>query len=269
MDDAANLDALVVDAERLLSETEQEVKEVKEEVHEEEPVVVEPEPEAPIEEEEVIPHGERSRLGRKMKRLEDTISEIKSSLDFLKERTISTHVATPQEEFPELPENPTAEEIKEYMDKREARVVKTIQQQTAEQAQKADKAKKEYAQEYARLMKDTLDLDFDDSGKLIVPEDAKDVYALLADEKDITYNQVYKGDPKEDFLINYRNATRAVATKNRPTKPAPTRGVKPGSVNVPNTSTPAPKFVDRSKLSPEEQAVAKMFSDEELAEMGI
>ena len=271
-ENAENIEQMLSDAANQLSEAEQKVAEVKEETQEE-PEVTEQEstaPEIKEDEEEIIPHGERSRLGRKFKRLEDDMTQIKSVLDILKER-----VATPQkqqeDEIPELPEAPTADEIKEYWDKRETLLLRKVEAKSTQQTEKASKAQKEYSTEYTRLMKDTLDLDFDDDGKLIVPEDVKDVFALLSDEKDLTYNQVYKGDPKEDFLINFKNATRAVFSKSKPQKPPTTQGKKPGAVNVPNVSASAPKVIDRNKLGKDERDLIDNlgFSENDLAEMGF
>ena len=80
--------------------------------------------------------------------------------------------------------------------------MKLIDQREAEKSKKAQEATKNYVKEYSRLLKESVD-----------PEDDPDLYSLLTDEKDLTYNQVYRDDPKEDFLINLRNANKALRSK--------------------------------------------------------
>ena len=190
------------------------------------------------------------------------MGEIKSSLDFLKERTsVQTTTQAQVEEEPELPENPTAEEIKEYVKKDRERVLKSVEQKQAERASKANESQRKYATEYARLVEEALD-----------PDDDAEVYKMITDAKDLTYNQVYKGDPKEDFIINYRNATKALLTKTKTPKVSTVHGKKPTvptGVNVPGTTKVEAKLFDRSKLSPAEAEAAKMFTDDELAAMNI
>jgi hypothetical protein len=266
MSGAENVDLKkqISDAEKLLSETketpvvdEQVVAPVVEEsVSEAEPVA---EPEPVVEPEEVT-HGERSRLGRKVKRLEDTLTDIKGSLDFLRER--STQPAQPVvEEEIELPENPTAEEIKDFVRKDRERLIKNLESKDTEKARAAQSERQKYAKEYAKMVEDTLD-----------PDDDAEIFKLMTDTKDLTYNQVIKGDAKEDFLLNYRNATKAVLNKVKPAKVSTVHGKPPKvptGVNVPSSTVVSPKTFDRSKLSPLEADVAKMFNDEELASLGI
>ena len=262
MAEAENLDLekSIQDAEKLLTET-KEPKVVDEQVIA--PVVeevVEPVVEEPVAEPEEVTHSEKSRLGRKVKRLEDTLSDIKGSLDILRER--STQPAQPVvEEEIELPENPTAEEIKEFVRKDRERLIKNLESKDTEKARAAQSERQKYAKEYARLVEETLD-----------PDDDAEIYKLMTDTKDLTYNQVIKKEPKEDFLLNYRNATKAVLSKVKPAKVSTVHGKVskvPTGVNVPSSAVVAPKTFDRSKLSPLEADVAKMFNDEELASLGI
>ena len=266
MSDAENvdLDKQISDAEKLLSETkepkvvdEQVIAPVVEEVVEEvEEPVAEPEPVEP----EEVTHSEKSRLGRKVKRLEDTLTDIKGSLDFLRER--STQPAQPVVEAEiELPENPTAEEIKDFVRKDRERLIKNLESKDSEKARAAQESRQKYAKEYAKMVEDTLD-----------PDDDAEIFKLMTDTKDLTYNQVIKGDAKEDFLLNYRNATKSVLNKVKPAKVSTVHGKVskvPTGVNVPSSPVVAPKTFDRSKLSPLEADVAKMFNDEELASLGI
>ena len=103
-------------------------------------------------------------------------------------------------------------------------------------------------------------------------EEDSEIFKLMTDTKDLTYNQVIKGDAKEDFVINYRNATKAILNKVKPAKVSTVHGKPspiPTGVNVPSAAVVTSKTYDRSKLSPLEADVAKLFNDEQLASLGI
>lgn len=224
--------------------------------------VTDAEKKEPVEEE--IEHGEKSRLGRKVKRLDDTISEIKGTLDFIKERITTKEAPAPVVEEDEvvLSEYPTKEEIEAYNDQREKRLLKKIELKETEKSKKQQEATQHYVKEYSRLLKESVD-----------PDEDPDLYTMLTDEKDLTYNQVYKNDPKEDFLINLRNANKALRSKGSAPVTKTTVSGKPSQIPtgviVPTGSKPAAKVVDISKWSIEEQELAKQFSGDELADMGI
>jgi hypothetical protein len=264
MSDAENVDLekQISDAERLLTETKVPVEPEKVETPPAEAAPVVPVEEIaetpPVVEE--IEHGEKSRLGRKVKRLEDTLTDIKSTLDFIRER--STQTAQPVvEPEPELPENPTAEEIKEFVKKDRDRFVQRLESNHAAKTKEVQDAKERYAKDYTRLVEETLD-----------SEEDSEIFKLMTDTKDLTYNQVIKGDAKEDFVINYRNATKAILNKVKPAKVSTVHGKPspiPTGVNVPSAAVVTSKTYDRSKLSPLEADVAKLFNDEQLASLGI
>jgi hypothetical protein len=267
MEEADNLEKEIQDAEKLLDGATQEIKateaEVKTEVKAEETTSTEQATPETNEEEDVIPHGERSRLGRKVKRLEDTLSEIKSSLDFLKEKTVPQQAQEPEEEEIDLPEGATSEEIKEFIRKREDRLLTKIESKTVAQSKQIGEKKQKYSKEYTRMVEDMLD-----------PDEDADIYKLMTDTKDLTFNQVHSGfeDAKNDFLINYRAATKSVLNKAKPvtkTTVANKPSQIPTGVNVPSGTKLPSKVVDISKWSVEEQNLAKNFSAEELASMGI
>lgn len=265
-DEADSLEKQLQDAERILNETESEVKsaakteevvatpEVKTEV------ITEVIPEKKDDEEEG--HSEKSRLGRKVKRLEETLTDIRSSLDFIKERTTTPQVQSlPIDEDDELPDGATSEEIKDFVKKRETRLLKALEQRESDKERDAREKKTSYAKEYAKTLESMVD-----------PEEDEEIFKLLTDTKDLTYNQVYRGNPVEDFLINYRGATKAVLRKATPgtkTTVANKPSAIPTGVNVPGGTKPATKVIDTSKWSRDEQELAKMFSSDELAEMGI
>jgi hypothetical protein len=271
MNDADNQDEkAILDAERLLK-TEEPVKKEEVPVKTEEEIAAETaaqeaeaakaaeaaaaKPEEETEEDALIPHGEKSRLGRKVKRLEDTLGEIKGSLDFLKERS---QVAAPEvEEELALPENPTAEEIRDFVKQDRARLLKDIEKQGAAKSKQEQESNQKYGMEYAKMVEDMLD-----------PEEDAEVYKLMTDTKDLTYNQVYKRDAKEDFLINYRNATKSILRKQKPAKVV-SLGKPAGGVNVPGATKVEAKKADTSKWSGPEQDMARLLGEDALAEMGI
>ncbi len=108
-DNADNLDVVIEDAERLLRDEDVALSAEESPIDEaiETPSAAADEP---PQEEEVVTHSEKSRLGRKVRRLEETLGEIKSALDFLKERSAAS--PPEEDEEPDLPENPSADEIR-------------------------------------------------------------------------------------------------------------------------------------------------------------
>ena len=279
----------ILDAERMFGEPEVK-EEVKEEVTQEaQPEVkveekqevetgVQNEPVAPKEDtdtEDDADHGEKSRLGRRLKRVETTFSqqfqELKDSLDFLKQKTLERdqvkEIQELEEQLPALSEYPTGDEIREYQDARERLMLKKIEAKTQPTAPVVDTvARQKYESEYIGLLKG-LD-----------PEDESDALLLkmLTDTKDLTYNSVHSNfkDAQKDFMINYRNATKALLIKKegKEGKPLPIHGKPPKvptGVNVPGSQTSTVHKVDRSKLDPLSKEAAEMFTDEELAAMGI
>ena len=262
-----NIEQELNDATRLLEGATEEVKEVKATTEEAKEEVVtkevtDTETKEPLEEEET--HGEKSRLGRKVKRLESTLEDIKSTLDFIKERSVKevkTEPAVEEEEI-ELSEYPTADEIKRFNEQERKKTLRLIDQRESDKSKKQQEATQQYVKEYSRLLKESVD-----------PDEDPDLYTMLTDEKDLTYNQVYKNDAKEDFLINLRNANKALRSRGgapvtKTTVANKTTGI-PTGVNIPGGTKPAQKVVDISKWSADEQELAKNFSADELASLGI
>ena len=260
-------------AETLLSETKEEVqkcaeevvKKVTDEVMEEVNTEVNKGTENTEVKETELDQGTKSHIGRivarqikeKTKPLEEMLERIENSLKTVTERK-EVVVDDPE---PELPENPTADEVKLYVQQREERLVKSLERKQTSKLTDEQEKQRKYGMEYSKLLKD-LD-----------PENStvdEQVLTLMTDTKDLTYNQVIKGDPKEDFLINYRNAVNSVINKTKviPRKTVIGDGKAAVGVNVPNT-TVSKKVIDRSKLSPMEQQVARLLSDDDLAGIGI
>ena len=270
MGKAENLDD-IKNAENLLNDTEEVVVEKTEVVAEKEEAV-KPAETAPATEakEEVIdedlPQGTKSHIGRivarqikeRTKPLETTLSKIEETLNFLKERNTVVQTEEPE---PELPENPTAEEIRDFVKQDRERLLKNIEKQNAAKVNQEEAQKRNYATEYKKMIEETLD-----------PDEDSEVYKLMTDTKDITYNQVYKWDAKEDFLINFRNATKSILNKTKTPIPSVVHGKAPKvptGVNVPGATKVAVKQVDTSNWSSEEKQLAAMFNAEELAKMSI
>jgi predicted metal-dependent hydrolase len=277
--EADNFDKDIKDAENLLNDTKEVVVEKTEEVQE---IVAEKVEAVKIAETEVktteivpeevkeddLPQGVRSHIGRIIKRqLKDEnkgiLNEIAEMKTLLKER-----ITVPQvfEEMPVLPENPTAEEVTEFVEAREKILLKNIERQKTVTVNQEHEKKRIYASDYQKMIEETLD-----------PDEDAEVYKLMTDTKDITYNQAFslesgKYDAKQDFLINFRNATKSILNKTKTPVQSVVHGKKPNvptGVNVPGATKVAVKQVDTSKWSPEEQQLAGIFTADELANMGI
>jgi hypothetical protein len=220
--------------------------------------------------EDDLSQGTRSHIGRivarqvkeRTKPIEDMLAEIKGSIDFIKGQKVEPVISVKEEDEVVLSEYPTAEEIKAYNEQERKKTLSLIDQREAEKSNKQKADSEKYVKEYARLLKESVD-----------PEEDADLYKLLTDEKDLTYNQVYKNDPKEDFLINFRAANKSIRNKangtvTKTTVANKTSGI-PTGVNIPSNAKAATKIVDTSKWSMEEQQLAAHFSAEELAELDI
>ena len=267
--DNSEMNKLIADAENLLKdeptspepekpEIKEEVKEeIKEEKGEEAAEEVKEEVKEEIPEEvakpEVEPdHSEKSRLGRKVKYLEDKLSKVDSvdqKLDALLKRL---ETKEPEEPLPELPSGEDVVKI----------VEKTITKREADRIANEQKAQEQYQSTYINLLEEAVGED-------------EELRTLLVDPKspfNKTSDKGFYGNPAQDLLLNITKATKALrAQKETPTPNV--KGARPTvatGVNVP--STPAKvtvQKVDTSKWGKEEQALANsgLFSDEELAEL--
>ena len=245
---------------------------IKEEVKEEkietvvEPVVDEAEAARVAEAERIAAeeHSEQSKFGRIITRhtkpLESKIDQIFESIEELKASKVAPVVEEPE---PILPEDATREEIQQYTKAMTDRAVRMIEQKEAAKTADVQKQKGMYAREYNRLIKESLD-----------PDENPEVYQMMTDRNDLTYNQIHKGDPKEDFLINFRNATKAFIGKVKTATPtvlkSQTAKVSVPGVNVPGQQTVGKKL-DReamlSKLDPYERDIARALKDEDLQQI--
>lgn len=259
---------LIADAESLLrdeqvevkEETKEEIKEeVKEEVKEEIPDEVAQTEEVSTTTEKVEPppetepdHGEKSRLGRKVKYLEDKLTKVDSidqKLDALFKRFDT------QKEEP-LPDLPTGEDVVKIVDK-------VISKREQDRIKGEKKAQESYQSNYLNLLDEAVGED-------------EELRNLLVDPKspfNKTSDKGFFGNPAQDLLLNITKATKALRAK-VPEPPKPNvKGVKssvPTGVNVPSTPDKVTvKKTDTSKWDKESQSLANsgLFSDEELAEL--
>ena len=208
-------------------------------------------------------HSEKSREGRQVKRLNAELAEMKRQqeeiLELLRQKN-QTEVQ--EEEDTPLGEYATPQEIEERFNKKLEKRLQSLSQKQADEANEAKRKSQEYGKKYTSLVDSELD-----------PEGDADIYALLTDTKDTTYNKIITGDPDKDFAINLKNATRAVLAKQgatrKPTVYGKSNGVVPG-VNVPTPpkgSSSVP--FDRSKLSQSDRDLMSAFTDDELRGMGF
>jgi hypothetical protein len=257
-DNQDDLSGALMDAERFLGESvetaaEEVIPETSEEVPEtnsEETVVEEDES-----------HSEKSRLGRKVARQEREIGKLTSKIDLLLEHNSKLMEMMDRSKEPEpepiLPEDPTAEEIAEYVKQTRDRLKRDIQNEVTTKPTKEEDHKR-YASEYAEMLEGTID-----------PDEDKELFELLTSTKDLSFNQKLSDDPKKDFLANYKAATKHLLNQAKPPVRPKTLGKKPAPVNAPTETQGKAKVVDIKSWSKEEQELAKMFSPEELAKMGL
>ena len=219
-------------------EVEPEVKPVVEPVVVPEPAVepvVEPEPtqEPELEGEpegDKIPHGESSRLGRKVKRMEDTFAEAMAKLDALTEAIGKTTMVAPvEDEMPEIIATP--DDVQKVIDIRDR--------------QRAQQAQKEKTAYFSRF-------------KSHESEDPE-LYADIYEEMLKNHNDKNTGKPEIDADINYLKAKNAIFSRKlaEAAKPKPNvLSKEPPPANVPKA---APTVVRQINLSADEQAAANAF----------
>jgi len=205
---------------------------------------------------EDLEHGEKSRIGRRQKRLEKEFSSFRSEVSGKLDQIIDGRTAAQQgEDDPEPPlsEIPTAAEVKAHGEWVMRQATRSIRSETKTQAE----GRQKYSREYTRLVNDYVD-----------EEEDPELFALLTDKKDLTYNSKLSDDPKEDFLANYRNAVAHLKGKTktnvRGTETGVPRGTNTGASNV---QTGQGKEVDTSKWTDMEKGLLNLFSKEEIAKM--
>ncbi len=213
---------------------------------------------APFEED----HGEKSKLGRKFKRLEQTQESLDKKLDAILTRLTPKEIEPEEEDFP-LSEYPTAEELKEFK-KFTLKQSKEAAIKVAMEAQlRVNSDKENYEKSYVSLLYEMTDQADEDEE---ITTQIKD----LMTSTDSRFNKIHTGDPVKDFLKNYKNTTDFLLRKNMAKKPnvnGKPSGV-PTSVNVPNTTQRVVSFY-RDKFDTIETSLASVFTDDELFNMAL
>ena len=208
---------------------------------------------------ENLDHGEKSRLGRKYKRLEKDLTSFRHEVIGKIDQLIDARTAAQEvDEDPEPPlsDIPTADEVREHSKWAIRQGQRTLRSETKQESEK----RQIYGKEYARLIRDYVDEDED-----------PDLFKLLTDRKDLSFNSRLSDDPKEDFLANYRNATTHLQKSSkanvRGKETEVAIGANKGETNITRKKGAGGAHFDLSTLSVEEQQAAKLFSQDELDKM--
>ena len=218
-------------------EVQAEVPEVVPEVVPETEVIPE-ETEIPVETEEQeaakLPHGESSRLGRKVKRIEDTFAEAMAKIDSLTNVISQTSIAKPVEpdlddEMPEIITTP--EDVQKVIDIRDRQRTQAVQKENTI-----------YHNQFATHRNED-------------PEMYDEVYQEMLKN----HNVKHTGKPDIDADMNYLKAKNAVLSRKlvENSKPKPNVLSKtPPAVNVPSVS---PVMAKQLNLSADEKNAAEVF----------
>ena len=150
---------------------------------------------------EQLAHEERSNLGRKVKKLEETLAEMNEALQELRGSRSATGTTTKTEDIPEYIATP--DDVEKYLTARERR-------QLEEQ--------KAYRGAYAK------------SFRKVGSEDP-DLYEEVFNEMFEHFNVVRTGNPEVDAELNYAKAKASVLAK-KTSKPNPKANVKGGKSEV-------------------------------------
>ena len=206
-------------------------------------------------------HGEKSRLGRKVARLEtlvgNSLAQMARSIETL--ATIGQKAAAKNEpeEDPEpvLSEYPTKQEIQDHG----AWVRRQAVQEVKKISENSANADKEYADTYLKLL-----------AQLVDPEKEPEIFAKLVDEKDTSCNKKHTGDPRTDLMLNFKNATLAVMSGLRKPKPK-VQGKDGKGVDLGNGNETHEKPFNRAEaladMSSLERAAAENLSDAALKQV--
>jgi len=235
-------DDLETAADELLGKVATEIEEVKAEVKEEIKTEVKTKEELELER-----HKEQSNLGRKVKKIEETLEGLSSKLDayFTQSSTRRTEVEEPIDD--EI--ITTRKDVRRVMQEEKQREVQT-------QTESARKYESVYVREIRKLSEEDEEM-----GDELLKELFK---------KESPFNRYITGNPGADARINYAEASRATLKK-RIAKPKPNvKGEKsPVSTNITVTARESPEstglpilddfareFVNKTKMSEESVKVA-------------
>ena len=196
------------------------------------PQPIEKTPEEVAAEEE---HKERSRLGRKLAKVEEELLEQRKQTNELMELLRTQLVPKPQEEKPNLPEYiSTPQELDQYLEYREQEKFKKQQQ---------------YNQSYARNVMGFKTND-------------PDIHSEILKEMDANFRAIPTGDPILDAEINYSKAKAAyyakLASTRKVEKEVPLRG---GKEEVPTGLSGSSRVVIKESPLPKLDSVAQEYVD--------
>ena len=158
-------------------------------------------------------HSEKSRLGRKFKRLEEENQKLQEKLDLVLE-TFSKKEKVPvvkDEDEDDIDDNDTvitAKDVKKILEKHEAQRGK----RQSEDERKTTEAQQVYEKGYIR--------------KILEFEEEPD-FKVIYDEMFKNYNTKLTGNPETDAEINFERATAAFYKKARKEKKVPVKGNPP------------------------------------------
>jgi hypothetical protein len=217
---------------------------------EQEPVVEEQVVSDPIVEDEGI------LLNKRVQFLESELTLKLNKIDEALELLKSKPVEAVSDEYVEegLPDDATPYEISEYIKAERVKILAEVEKRQEQKTSQRDIYSKKYAELIGTLS----------------PEKTPEIYKAMTDTKDITYNSIISGDPEKDFLINYRRANEEISAKKEKNVVYGKQPRVPTGINIPNsTAGTSTKTFDRSKLSPMEADIARMFSDDDLSSMSI
>lgn len=206
-----------------------EEKEVKTELK----IQLEKSPEELAAEEE---HKERSRLGRKLAKVEEELLEQRKQTNELMELLRTQFTPRPQEEKPDIPEYiTTPQELEQYLDYREK--------------QKFQK-QQNYHQSYAKTVFG------------FKPNDP-DIHAEILKEMDANFRAIPTGEPAIDARINYSDAKAAYFAKLNASrkvngKEVPLAG---GKLEVPTGLSGGSRVVTKEATPPKLDSVAQEYVD--------
>jgi hypothetical protein len=215
--------------------------------------------EKPVLDADAIEHGEKSRLGRKVQRIETRLSaldQIQETLRLLTDHLVNKKTVDDADQEPELSELPSAEEVRDYNAWSRRQMLKEIAANQPD-PDRSKKAQEEYSRAYMKVLSKEVD-----------PDDDPELYAMLTDPKDLTYNVIHYGDPARDFAKNLAGASKALMSKMKQRKISVLG--KGGSVATGvsvSTSTANVRTLDRAAalkgLSKDERMLSEELSDTE------
>ena len=217
------------DQETPTEETEEEPEEAKEPEPDEEP-------------DAELPHPESSRLGRKVKRLDDNLKERDREIEVLKAELNQLKgvllVKTSDEEETLDPDDvATVGSVEKII----SRKLEELEKKSDEKRQK----EVEYQNKYENFLADRADDD---------PDIFDEIVELLSGETE--FNRIHTGDPKIDIEINYNKAKAHLLSQEKEKSKPKLKGERAKGTKVGDTDkakTKSEKSIDLSTLGPAEK----------------